>query len=266
MSVVNGLNRSSGTSSPSTGGGRRQSKKQAKREAKLMLKVEQAKQDVERSERKVSKAQAQLDDSRKQLHDLEEKLAALHAPQQQQTSEQHWSAQMQPGNNQDNTDSNPLMAGQQGQQEQWGEQLPSDETYVGDAVDTERATTPSRAESDVRQSEEQERSQTDAVARDMVQAEDQGVVSMPPDNQEQGSNQGESQMHGQHSNTFFESRSDEEDQASTSKDAEEHPHPAEPPESPEQDAPVPADEQPYTIMEEDKAASSEREPYSSTQQ
>jgi hypothetical protein len=76
----------------------------------------------------------------------------------------------QAGTNQGQTNANMTAGG-----------LPPNETYVGDAFDTELATTPERAEDDVLQSEEQEIEQTKAVARDMVQAEDQGVVRVPPE-------------------------------------------------------------------------------------
>jgi hypothetical protein len=224
MRVVDRLNGSTNTSSPPDSGGKRQVKKQAKREAKLMLQVEQARKDAQKAEKKASKAQAQLEDSRKQLHELEEKLAALRSPQQQ-TNDQG-SAHVPRGNNQDNTNPNSGMTEQQVQQGQQGqqEQLPSDETYVGGAVDTERATTPYLALGDVVQSEEQEQFQTDAVARDMEQAEDQGVVSEPPDTQNQASNLGQSELQGQHSDTYFESRSDEEDQDTEPTTSEPEPH------------------------------------------
>ena len=50
---------------------KKQRNKQAKQEAKMMLKIETARQDVQRAERKVAKAQAQLEASRTHLRDLE---------------------------------------------------------------------------------------------------------------------------------------------------------------------------------------------------
>ncbi len=51
-------------------------KKQAKREAKLMLGLEDAKKDVRRAEQKFAKAQSNLEASRVRLHELEGQLAA----------------------------------------------------------------------------------------------------------------------------------------------------------------------------------------------
>ena len=48
--------------------------KQAKQEAKLMLKIEQAKQGVQKAQRKVQKAQSRLEDSLTRLRSLEEEL------------------------------------------------------------------------------------------------------------------------------------------------------------------------------------------------
>ncbi len=62
---------------------KKQRKQQAKREAKLMLKVEQAKKDVQKAEQKLARAQTNLEDARKQQHNLEEKVARLRAPQQE---------------------------------------------------------------------------------------------------------------------------------------------------------------------------------------
>lgn len=52
-------------------------KKQAKREAKLMLELEDARKDVQRAEQKFSKAQSNLEASRSHVHDLEEQLAQI---------------------------------------------------------------------------------------------------------------------------------------------------------------------------------------------
>jgi hypothetical protein len=61
---------------------KKQRKKQAKREAKLMLKLDQARQDVQKAEQKVAKAQANLEVAHNQVHDLEERLAQLHTSQE----------------------------------------------------------------------------------------------------------------------------------------------------------------------------------------
>ena len=60
---------------------KKERKKQAKREAKTMLKVKKAQKDVERAERKVTKAQVNLQTSKDQLHKFEEKLTQMRATQ-----------------------------------------------------------------------------------------------------------------------------------------------------------------------------------------
>jgi hypothetical protein len=52
-------------------------KKQAKREAKLMLKADVARRDIRRAEQKVEKARSNLEALREQLHDLEMQLSQL---------------------------------------------------------------------------------------------------------------------------------------------------------------------------------------------
>ncbi len=61
-------------------------KEQAKQEAKLMLKAEQAKKDVQKAEQKLVKAQTRLEDARTQQQTLEQKLAELRKPQQEEVS------------------------------------------------------------------------------------------------------------------------------------------------------------------------------------
>jgi chromosome segregation ATPase len=63
---------------------KKQHKKQAKREARLMLEIECARKDMERAEQKVAKAQAKLHAYAAQLEQLQEELAALRASQQEQ--------------------------------------------------------------------------------------------------------------------------------------------------------------------------------------
>ncbi len=55
-------------------------KKQARREAKLMLEIEEANKDLKKARKKQSKAQAQLEVRSTSLHTLEAKLAELRAP------------------------------------------------------------------------------------------------------------------------------------------------------------------------------------------
>lgn len=193
MSVVDRSHANSSAASPTQSGGKKQGKKLAKREAKLMLKVEQARKDVQKSQGRVARAQSRLDDDREQLRALEERLATLRHPNQQSGPD---------GNTQNDTGTS-------------GQQLPSNETYVGNAFDTELARTPDQARSDVLEAESQEQYQTDAIARDMAVAEDQGVTSGEPEHQEQGAegNQEQDQEQGQHSNTFFESRSEPDEQS-----------------------------------------------------
>src|SRR6266567_5208259 len=54
-------------------------KKQARREAKLMLEIEAAKKDLNKAQKKQSKAQARLEKRSATLHDLEARLEELHA-------------------------------------------------------------------------------------------------------------------------------------------------------------------------------------------
>ena len=55
-------------------------KKQARREAKLMLDIEEAKKDLKKAQKKQSKAQARLEERSTSLHTLEARLAELRAP------------------------------------------------------------------------------------------------------------------------------------------------------------------------------------------
>jgi hypothetical protein len=64
----------------------KQNKKQAQLEAKLMLRIEQAKKDLRKAEKKAAKAQAQLEETRGYLSSLEEKHAQMQAPVEAQTT------------------------------------------------------------------------------------------------------------------------------------------------------------------------------------
>ncbi len=55
-------------------------KKRARREAKLMLEIEEAQKDLEKAQKKQSKAQARLEARSTSLHALEARLAELRAP------------------------------------------------------------------------------------------------------------------------------------------------------------------------------------------
>ncbi len=59
---------------------KKQRKKQAKREAKMMLKVEQARKDVQKAEQKVAKAQTDLESTKTHLSKLEAQVQELSAP------------------------------------------------------------------------------------------------------------------------------------------------------------------------------------------
>jgi chromosome segregation ATPase len=131
------------------------------RETDLLMKLRQAQAAVEQAEDQVAQAQARLDDRREQLQSIQAQLNAMYN---------------EPG------------AVRQGNTAISGG-LPPNETYVGGAVDFEQARTPGQARYDVLQDESQELSQEHAVARDMAQAEDQGVVEVPPENSGQA-NQG----------------------------------------------------------------------------
>ena len=72
------------TSSPN--GTKKQRKKQAKREAKTMLKLEQARKDVEKAEQKVARAQEQLESNRTHLRNLEAELEKMHTSQHHSAS------------------------------------------------------------------------------------------------------------------------------------------------------------------------------------
>ncbi len=58
-----------------------QRKEQAKQEAKLMLKIEEARQDVNKAEQKLAKAQVKLAEAQARQQELEDKLDKLHATQ-----------------------------------------------------------------------------------------------------------------------------------------------------------------------------------------
>lgn len=149
------------------------------RETDLLMKLRQAQENVRRAEDQVARAQAQLDDRREQLNAIQARLEAMNnepgAVQQMNTQPNQGGQQGQEGQPLPTQTQNPTGPGG----------LPPNETYVDGAVDTERATTPYRARYDVLQNESQELSQEHAVARDMAQAEDQGVVKLPPENNEQ---------------------------------------------------------------------------------
>src|SRR5436309_1308602 len=69
------------TTPSSPDGTKKQRKKQAKREAKTMLRLEQSRKDVQKAEQKVARAQAQLESSRTRLHDLEVEVEQMHTSQ-----------------------------------------------------------------------------------------------------------------------------------------------------------------------------------------
>lgn len=66
---------------------RRQRKKQARREAKIMLKIERAKKDVQKAQKKLTQAQSNLDADQTHLDDLEAKLQQLRTAQKSQAQE-----------------------------------------------------------------------------------------------------------------------------------------------------------------------------------
>ena len=159
-------------------GNQNQDQNWVNQETDLLMKLQQAREEVQRAEDDAARAQARLDDSRERLNGVQSQLTALgHTPEQVSGMNAQMNAQpgqtgqsAQAGANQGQPGTNTTPGG-----------LPPNETYVDGAVDTERATTPYRARADVLQSESQEIYQTDAEARDMARAEDQGVVSVPPE-------------------------------------------------------------------------------------
>ncbi|HEX6557768.1 MAG TPA: hypothetical protein VF026_33700 [Ktedonobacteraceae bacterium] len=72
------MNNQTATSSPN--GTKKQRKKQAKQEAKAMLKLEQAKKNEQKAAKKVTKAQAQLEAYRTEIHTIEARLAEIRTP------------------------------------------------------------------------------------------------------------------------------------------------------------------------------------------
>src|SRR5437867_2630863 len=88
--MVHTLSTSQQTTSSQTAT-KKQRKKQAKREAKNMLKLEQARKDVQRAEQKVAKAQAQLEARRTRLRELEGGTMQQQHPSDQTSSGQQTS-------------------------------------------------------------------------------------------------------------------------------------------------------------------------------
>src|SRR5205809_1114127 len=70
----------SGKSSSSTEVALKRQKKQARREAKLMLAIEEANKDLKKAQKKQSKAQALLEERSAYVHTLETRLEELRAP------------------------------------------------------------------------------------------------------------------------------------------------------------------------------------------
>lgn len=71
------------TSTVANATGQKQQKKQARREAKTMLAIEQAKASLEKAERKLARAQARIESRTARLRNLEAKLARLRASHQE---------------------------------------------------------------------------------------------------------------------------------------------------------------------------------------
>lgn len=74
---------SKGTTTTPQDEARKQRKKQARQEAKLMLKLEQSRKGVQKAERKLTKAQSNLETSNAQLHTLENKLTQMRSSNQE---------------------------------------------------------------------------------------------------------------------------------------------------------------------------------------
>ncbi len=91
-------------------GTKKQRKKQARREAKLLLKLGQARDDMQKAEQKVAKAQARLEASRTHLRDLETKVQEVHAPQGEAPAEMSNANNGQPENATTNQTSAPFTA------------------------------------------------------------------------------------------------------------------------------------------------------------
>ncbi|HAG98526.1 MAG TPA: hypothetical protein DCL75_06630 [Ktedonobacter sp.] len=93
-SMVKTVSKENVTSSPN--GAKKQRKKQARQEAKAMLKLEQAKKNEQKAVKKVSTAQEQLDARRTRIHKIEARLAEMrsshdetNAPETSQNGQVH---------------------------------------------------------------------------------------------------------------------------------------------------------------------------------
>ena len=90
--MVQTVGKKEATSSPD--GTKKQRKKQAKQEAKTMLKLEQAKKNEQKAEKKITKMQERLETFRMRIHKFEAKLNEIRSPHYEPTAE---AAEVQPG-------------------------------------------------------------------------------------------------------------------------------------------------------------------------
>jgi hypothetical protein len=73
------------TTTSQTNGTKRQRKKQARQEAKVMLKIEQAKKGVKKAQKMFTHAQVILDENQAHLHNLQEKLQKIRITEEPQS-------------------------------------------------------------------------------------------------------------------------------------------------------------------------------------
>lgn len=83
--MVKTVSKKEATTSPD--GTKKQRKKQAKQEAKTMLKLEQAKKNEQKAEKKITKMQEKLETIRMQIHKFEIKLSEIRSPHQEPAAE-----------------------------------------------------------------------------------------------------------------------------------------------------------------------------------
>jgi uncharacterized membrane protein len=78
--MVKTVSKKETTTSPD--GTKKQRKKQARQEAKTMLKLERAQKNEQKAEKKITKMQEELETYRMQVHKFEAKLSEIRSPQQ----------------------------------------------------------------------------------------------------------------------------------------------------------------------------------------
>lgn len=88
--MVKTVSKKETTTSPD--GTKKQRKKQARQEAKTMLKLERAQKNEQKAEKKITKMQEELETYRMQVHKFEAKLSEIRSPQQEPGSAENLSS------------------------------------------------------------------------------------------------------------------------------------------------------------------------------